>query len=292
MSRVRRPEVAEPSVERDRRWHLEDQREFLVRSLADLEAERSAGDIGPEDYEALLGRDRARLAAVVEELAQLDLAEDAERAVATAAATGGAGAGTTADGESAAAKGRSRRRRPRWLAALAVAALAAGTTLLVMRLTSPRLPGQPATGSTPQDITAELNEAATLVERGTSSSLSQALALYRNVLASNPNQPQALAETGYLEWEAGFSAGDRAQERQGRSLVERSLAVQPDDYAAHLFLGTMDLEQGHDAAAAVKQYRAFLAEHPPKDRVTAAAKLITQAFTEAGQPLPSGVPSA
>jgi tetratricopeptide (TPR) repeat protein len=283
--------VAEPPVERDRRWHLEDQRDFLDRSLADLEAERSAGDIGPEDYEALLGRDRNRLAAVVDELAQLDRAEDAERAAATAAGAGAAMAGTASDEEEAVARGRARRRRPRWLAALALAALAAGATLLVMHLTAPRLPGQPATGSTPQDITAELNEAASLVNQGTSTSLSQALALYRNVLASDPNQPQALAETGYLEWEAGFTAGDRAQERQGRSLVERSLAVQPDDYAAHLFLGTMDLEQGHDAATAVKQYRAFLAEHPPRDRVSAAAKLIAQAFTEAGQPLPSGVRS-
>jgi tetratricopeptide (TPR) repeat protein len=266
-----RIEGSTAAVDGERRWRLEDQRDFLVRSLADLRAERAAGDIGEEDFAALLARDEGRLSAVRAELAELDRAE-AE-----------APAPPTPD-----PRPRPRRRR-RWLAAVAAAALAAGATLLAIELASPRVPGEPATGSTPGTVAAELDEAAALVNQGTTAALSEALALYRSVLKAEPDQPQALAETGYLEWEAGFSAADAAQEDQGKALVARSLAVEPDDFAAHLFLGTIDLEQGHDARAAVSQYRAFLAEHPPKARVQEAAGLITQAFRSAGDPVPAAV---
>ena len=87
-------------------------------------------------------------------------------------------------------------------------------------------------------------------------------------------------------------SADTAQEDQGRALVARSLAVEPNDSAAHLFLGTIDLEQDQDAKAAVGQYRAFLAEHPLKARVEEAARLITQAFRSAGDPLPAAVAAA
>ncbi|MGH8996781.1 MAG: tetratricopeptide repeat protein [Acidimicrobiales bacterium] len=271
-----RPSITEPKTgsgpDADRRWRLEDQREFLVRSLQDLRTEREAGDIGVEDFEALVARDEGRLAAVDAELGEL---EEAERLAAPA-------------NEAKPGSARARRRRA-WLAIVAVVALTAGTTLLVIRLASPRLPGQPDTGSTPQTIPTQLAEAATLVDEGTKASLTEALALYRQVLKEDPNQPQALDETGYLEWEAGFSAHDGSLEARGRTLVERSLKVEPDDYAAHLFLGTIDLEQDHDPAAAVAQYRRFLAERPPKARVDAAAALVRRAFTEADQPVPAAV---
>ena len=47
-------------------------------------------------------------------------------------------------------------------------------------------------------------------------------------------------------------------------MEEQSLKVEPDDYAAHLYLGTMLLKQG-DPASAVAQYRAALAQGPPAD---------------------------
>lgn len=261
------------TVERDRRWRLEDERDFLVRSLADLRSERAAGDIGEDDFAALLARDEERLSAVLAELAALERIEaDAPRAPGPERSPG--------------------RRRRRWLAAVAAAALAGGATLLAIELSSPRVPGEPATGSTPATVAAELDEAAALVNEGTPGALSEALTLYRAVLHAEPNQPQALAETGYLEWEAGFNAGDKKQEGQGRAFVLHSLRVQADDYAAHLFLGTIELEQGHDAAAAVLQYQKFLAEHPPSSEVKEAVPVITEAFGEAGQPVPAAVRQA
>jgi cytochrome c-type biogenesis protein CcmH/NrfG len=272
----------------DRRWRLEDQRDFLVRSLADLRTERDAGDIETRDFEALLSRDEGRLRTVEAELRELDIEEEEieeeeEEASADAAPTG--------DAADAARRPAGRGRRRRWLGVVAIVALTAGSTLLVVHLASPRLPGQPETGSITESlagqIQTQLAEASVLVDEGTRSSLSEALTVYRKVLSEDADQPQALAETGWLEWEAGFSATDASLEAKGKALVGRSLRVERDDYAAHLFLGTIELNQDHDPAAAVSQYQAFLAEHPPKALITSAAPLIRQAFDAVGQPVPA-----
>jgi len=275
-----RTDKSEDSTD-EARWRLEDQRDFLVRSLADLGAEHDAGDIEQRDFDALRRRDEERLAAVEAELADL------ARRVAAASKEPDPAARRVPRARS--------RRRPRWLAVVAVVALCAGTTLLVVKLASPRLPGQPITGSAAQNLAqtvqTQLAQATVLVNAGTATSLNQALALYERVLQEDPNQPQALAETGWLEWEAGYSQGRVDLEKAGRALVQRSLKVQPNDFGAHEQLGTIDLEQSHDASSAVTQYRAFLAEHPPKAQIAAAAHLIGEAFAEAGQPLPAGVPA-
>jgi hypothetical protein len=293
----------------ERRWRLEDERDFLRRSLADLAAERDAGDIDRADYDGLLARDRRRLAAVESELAQLEAASAREAAAAVGGATAsGEGESTEnrektqqpekTDEPSKSARGKTtpKRRRPRWLAIVAAVALSAGATLLVVDLASPRLPGQPETGTVAQSaaerIVTQLNQATVLVNEGTSSSLSQALTLYEAILVEDPRQPQALAEFGYLEWEAGLARSDTALEKQGRASVERSLSVESDDSAAHLFLGTIDLEGAHEPTAAVTQYRLFLAEHPPAAEVAKAAPLLRQAFAEASESLPAGVPAA
>lgn len=277
----------------DRRWRLQDQRDFLVRSLADLRAEHDAGDIEWRDYEALLARDGGRLSAVDAELRELDAEGEAAAAVPVSAAGPGLRRRTGADGRDPAPAVATPRRRPIWLGVVAIVALTAGTTLLVVHLTSPRLPGQPETGGATQNLAQEvqtqLAEASVLVDEGTRSSLSQALTVYRTVLSEDPNQPQALAETGWLEWEAGFSGGDATLETQGKALVQRSVKVERNDFAAHLFLGTIELKQDHDPAAAVTQYKAFLSEHPPKAQVTLAAPLIRKAFGDLGQPVPAAV---
>lgn len=283
--------VGEDRSTEDRRWRLEDQRSFLVRSLADLRAELDAGDIETRDYEALAARDQDRLSAVEAQLRELDdeiaarlrAAKDAEGTPTDDAATSGRSDGAP----------RTRSRRRVWLGVVATVALSAGATLLVVHLASPRLPGQPETGSikqnVDQEIETQLAEASALVNQGTETALSGALTVYRTVLTEDPNQPQALAETGWLEWEAGFASTDTSLETKGKALVERSVSVERNDFAAHLFLGTIDLESGNDPAAAVAQYKIFLSEHPPKAQITPAASLIKRAFGAVGQPVPAAV---
>ena len=59
-------------ADRDERWYLNDEREFLRRSLEDAAREHDAGDLSDEDHALLIARDAARLAEVEGELAALD----------------------------------------------------------------------------------------------------------------------------------------------------------------------------------------------------------------------------
>jgi hypothetical protein len=263
------------------RWHLEDEAEFLRRSLDDAKSELEAGDLGRADYDVLCRRDEARLGAVQAALRALD-AEDKQEAEAAA--------------EAAAESRGPRRRRGRWLLVVGVAALVAGATLLAFDLASPRAPGQPITGSlkvdTQKQIEVQLAQATALLSENTTTATQEALTVYAHVLSEDPRQPQALAETGWLEWEAGLHSNDKSLRAEGTTLVKRSLAVEPDDYGAHLFLGTIDFDGVHDTAAAITQFRAFLAEGPPASLIASAAPVLRAAYSAAGVALPAGVPPA
>jgi len=267
-------EIEETFVLSADRWHLEDEREFLRRSLDDAKSELEAGDLERADYDVLCRRDEARLGAVEAALRVLD-AEDKEEAE---------------------AESRRPPHRGRWLLAVGVAALVAGATLLAFDLASPRAPGQPITGSikvnTQKQIDIQLAQAATLVNENSTTATQEALTIYAHILQEQPRQPQALAETGWLEWEAGLHSDDKSLRTEGTTLVKQSLAVEPDNYAAHLFLGTIDFEGAHDTAAAIAQYRAFLKEKPPAQLIATAAPLLRAAYGAAGLPVPPQVPPA
>jgi len=88
-----------------------------------------------------------------------------------------------------------------------------------------------------------------------------ALVLYRKILAADPNQPRPRRK--WLARVRGrIGAKDPKVVAQGRALVNRAIAADPSSYASHLFLGTIILQQDHDAAAAVAQYKQFLADNP------------------------------
>jgi cytochrome c-type biogenesis protein CcmH/NrfG len=256
------------------RWHLEDEAEFLRRSLDDAKSELEAGDLDRADYDALCRRDESRLGAVQAALRVLDVEDKEEEA----------------------AEARSSRRRGRWLLFVGIAALVVATTLLALDLASPRAPGQPITGSikvnTRQEITTQLAQAAALVNEDSTTATQEALTIYAHVLSEDPRQPQALAETGWLEWEAGMHGDQQSLRTEGATLVKQSLVIEPDDYAAHLFLGTIDFEGDHDTAAAIAQYQEFLKEKPPAALIANAAPILRSAYGAAGLPLPPSVPAA
>ncbi len=269
----------------DDRWHLDDRRDFLRRSLADADREHDAGDLSDDDYAVLRRRDERLLADVDASLAALG-GDDV-----------GGGEGVSVDGVGGGDDGgvpaprpamsrsprpglvplvldddddepRLRRRRRTWLAIVGTAAIVAGVVLLVVHLTSPRLPGETATGSITlshsQQIEEQLAEATTLVQKN---KLVTALGVYKQVLSETPHQPQALAEWGWLDWQAAAAAGNLTLAAEGRSAVNESVEVDPSLYAGHLYLGTILLAQKQPSAA-VAQYRDFLADHPPAPWVT------------------------
>jgi tetratricopeptide (TPR) repeat protein len=151
----------------------------------------------------------------------------------------------------------------------------------------PRLPGESVTGSVTlspaQQAVRTLAQAETLESQGNDA---QAVQLYETVLRQEPNQEQALAELGWLEYEAGAEAKQSTLLSLGEANEQRAEGLVPGDFAPHLYLGSMLLAQG-DPTGAVAQYRAFLADHPPRAKVIAAEPLIIEAFSDAHLPPPA-----
>ena len=328
------------------RWRLADERDFLVRSLADAAAEHAAGDLEEEDFTALCRRDGSRLAEVERRLGDLDrppAPEGAAEGPAAAAGTstdtgpnastevpvvpqpgghrppgpkggGGGSPGTIVGRHRAGAEPgpvpgagslRPGRRRRWWLAAAGTALVVAGVVLLALQLSSPRLPGAPGDGgaslNAQQKIAQQLDQAAVLADRGTVSAFEQALTLYDGVLREDPRQPQALAASGYLEWEVGAIGRQPSLATGGRDRVRRSLGIEADDPSAHLYLGIIEADgiptaggraTGTDPAAAVVQFHQFLAGHPAAGTLDQVAPVIADAYKAARQPVPSSVSRA
>ena len=309
---------------------LADRRLFLERSLADAEAEHEAGDLSDADYHALLRRDRSRLEAIEARIVALERAEAAPDVLARAAvpasvvagSSGGVVAGSGDDprparvGSSAddaprldptsadpapaqgpASTTRPRRsRRQRFLLGGSVVTLSAAIVLVVVLVAVPRLPGQTETGnvtlSQQQKIAQTLAEAAVDEDAG---NFSQAAQLYNQILSENPNQAQATAQLGWLDYQVGTSGNSTTLKNQGRKLVERAVKLDPQDFAGHLYLGTILLLQDNDATGAVAQYQAFLGATnpvPAASVIKQAAPYIRRAYTQAGVALPSQVPAA
>jgi tetratricopeptide (TPR) repeat protein len=178
----------------------------------------------------------------------------------------------------------------------AVTALAAAVVLAVVLIAVPRLPGQTETGSVTlsqqQKIAQTLAQAAVYEDGG---QFSQAARLYNQILAQDPHQAQATAQLGWLDYQVGSSGKSATLTAEGRKLVESAVQLDPQDFAGHLYLGTILLQQDHDATGAVAQYQEFLAATNPEPGaavIKQAAPYIRQAFAQAGVAVPSKVPAA
>jgi tetratricopeptide (TPR) repeat protein len=214
---------------------LEEQRRFLLRSLEDLEAERAADDLDEGDYQALKDDYTARAAAVLRAIEE----------------------GRTPNGGMQPARPR---RGPRIVAGLVVVALAATAGLSVASLSGTRQPGDTITGGIRQTGSERLARAAALVQQGQPS---EALRLYDEVLAEDPENLEALAERGLLLVSLGFSTERPALSQQGRASIERALAVDPDDARSLFYLGLALRLEGDDARAADAFTAALAADPPP-----------------------------
>lgn len=258
---------------------LEDERRYLLRSIEDLDAELAAGDIAELDYQVLRDRYTARAAAVLKALE-----EDASPADAPSSDTV-PGSSDTAVPEQRPPRRRLRRRR-RALLWGAVTLFAAAAVWLVVAEVTAQLPGETITGSITlsavQQIDRTLVQAQTLESEGKGA---QALALYHQVLAQDPTQDQALAETGWLEFEAGVLSAKGSLLSSGQAEEEKAQRADPDAFAPHLYLGSMLLVEGQ-AAQAAGEFSEFLASDPPVSEEQTAWPYVVRAFTQAGKPVP------
>jgi tetratricopeptide (TPR) repeat protein len=259
------------------RWFLNDEREFLLRSIDDAAREHDAGDLSDADYHVLVARDRARLAGVEAELAAL-------------------GPEVPADAGPVVTDVTPRRRYGTWRRVGIVVAclfILAGAVILVDHAVSPAAPGQAPSGtvtlSKAQQIEDQLAAAAVLTNDGEGQ---QALELYNKVLTEDPDDPYALAAGGWLEWNVGVTGKSATAVRAGRQSEEKAVRVAPEFYGGHLYLGLILLDQDDNAPDAIKQFTAFLNDGPSKSEVKSYASQIAPAWTQVHEPLPAALAAA
>jgi tetratricopeptide (TPR) repeat protein len=262
------------------RWFLEDEREFLLRSIDDAAREHDAGDLSDADYEVLAARDRSRLADVEAELAAL--APEAPEA--------------PVDTEAAVPDATPRRRygtgRRVGIVVFCLFILA-GAVILVDHAVSPAAPGQAPSGtvtlSKAQKVEDQLAAAAVLTNDGEDE---QALELYNKVLTEDPDDPYALAVGGWLEWNAGVTGKSATLVRAGRQAENKAVRVAPQFYGGHLYLGLILLDQDDNAAGAITQFTAFLHDDPTSAELKSFAAQIAPAWAQVHQPLPAKLAAA
>jgi tetratricopeptide (TPR) repeat protein len=149
---------------------LEDQRDFLLRSLDDLEREQAAGDVDGHDYETLKDDYTARAARTIRAI------ESHQARVA------------------AARRPRSRRRLASTVAAVAAFAVLAG--VLVAQASGRRESGDTLTGDIRESTRSQLAEA---VEFASEQRYDEAIEIYDELLAEQPGNAEALAYKGWFQ---------------------------------------------------------------------------------------------
>ena len=232
-----------------RRAHLEEEREFLLRSIDDLERELAAGDVDADDYSALKDSYVARAAAVIREL------EEAESVTGSVRRFGW---------------------RPFvWSVLIVVVAAAAG--VLVARSTGERTTGMGMTGSIDD------GSVSSLLVRARSMGMSDmagTLEIYSRVLAVEPDNVEALT---YFGWYTVLTATQQTDADQGSQMLQsgmvllRQATITDDTYPdAHCFLGIAFFRFLDDAEAARPEVQARLDADPPAQVKTMVEGLAAQ----------------
>ena len=194
---------------------LEEERDFLLRSLRDLEAEHQAGDVDEHDYDELRDDYTARAARVIRAI-ERHQAREAEAPPRSAWW-----------------------RRLGVVVGVVVFALLAG--VLVAQATGRRQAGDTATGDIRETSRQQIDQAVAAARTG---DYEGSVALLDEVLEVAPDNVEAMTWKGWFQYRSG---------EQGDGLTTLVDAAEIDDTfpATHAFLATILLESGQpDYAAA------------------------------------------
>lgn len=198
---------------------LEEERDFLLASLDDLEREHAAGDLDDDDYRALKADYTSRAARVLRRLE-----------------------GGSAEPEPSSSTARSRGWM--WLVGLGVVAVLAG--VLIAEFSGSRGLNETITGDIRVTTRELLLEAQQRVGDG---DIDAAIEVYDEVLELSPANTEALA---YKAWFLRIQ-GDA---ESARPLVEDAVAIDPDYADARVFATALALDVG-DVEAAIGHLAAF-----------------------------------
>jgi tetratricopeptide (TPR) repeat protein len=236
------------------RAELEEERDFLLASLRDLERERESGELSDRDYQSLHDDYTARAAVVLRAL---------ERA-------------PSRPGRDGKPPPPVRTQRPLVVTLgviLLVAALAGGA---VAAFSGRREAGAPMTGSLPDSPSGRMQQALELESQGKAA---EALKVYDELLKTDPRNVQALAYRGWLLKRAGLP--DLAL-----SSLDQAVAIDPRFPDAHFFRGMVLYQDRGDPAGAVTEFRLFMSNNPPPEMVPLVEDVLRRAMADAGQPVP------
>ena len=218
---------------------LEEERDFLLRSLQDLERERAAGDVDDSDYKELKDDYTARAAAAIRAI------DDRTTAV------------------------KSLRPQRNWkrtaLGLVLVGVLAVGAGWIVFRNAGTRAPGQGLTGDARQDSANLILQAqgltgqaqASLQAGDSAKALKQfesAVQTYDKALEISPENVQAMTYRGWvlhtiaLNSEASVAA---ELDQQARKYLDEAIATDPTFSDARVFRAILERNAGEFAAAKV-----------------------------------------
>jgi tetratricopeptide (TPR) repeat protein len=221
----RRTKASRATLDPDALVALEEERDFLLRSLEDLEAEHDAGDIEDDDYEALKDDYTARAAAA------LRAVDDRKTRLADAAPP------------------RSRRRLA--VVAVGVVAVAVLAGFLVAGASGTRSGNQGITGDA-LSVRDELLECANLDADGEAL---EAIRCYDRVLEGDPDNVEALTYRAWILVRADLY-------EEGQSYLDQALALDPEYPDAQIFQAIAYARQGL-VAEAQTALDAFYALDPP-----------------------------
>jgi tetratricopeptide (TPR) repeat protein len=208
------------------RASLVEERDFLLRSLDDLEREHDAGDIDEHDYQALRDDYTARAAAV---LRSLDARRAPERQVSTA-------------------KGRV----ILWVVGIGIFAVIAG--IAVAFTSGRRDPNSTATGDPATGVAENISRAEQLMSQD---NLGDAISAYTKALDAQPSNVRALTYRGWLY----FQTNDVTRAWADLDAAVKSDATYPD---AHVFRAIM-FAQDQKWSEANREYKAIDLASAPRD---------------------------
>jgi cytochrome c-type biogenesis protein CcmH/NrfG len=256
---------------------LETERDFLLRSLDDLDNERRAGNIDDGTYERLHADYTARAAAVLRKLRD----------------------GLDVDVPSAAPA----RGRRRWLAPVAIGLVAVVAALLLAQSVHDRSDGASITGNdlgaqSTKDRKAALEQAVkdhpddydahiALARFLLNNDLRNALVEYDEAATLEPKEPEPLAYSGWIN---ALAAGNIPTGEKDRDLLvqraydrfDRAIEIAPKYADTFVFRGITSMQLMSDPQRAIPDFQRFLQlapqDHPQRDMVLSA---LAQAETAA-----------
>jgi len=204
---------------------LEEERDFLLASIDDLDAERAAGDLGTEDHAALRDDYTARAAEVIR---AIDERRAAQPDTVSRDTTG---------------------RRVAVVMAVAAVALLAG--VLVAQASGRRQSGDTITGSgaVPSTPTDPSRRCIDLTSTGRAA---EAITCYRAVLDDEPDNATALTYLGWtLVLSSGSLSGPTAADAlaAGKDFLARAVTADPDLADPHAFRAIVAEREGRLADA-------------------------------------------